>query len=702
MANLRDLRKELAVLREQKASKDEIKKIEDQISVQEKRNAELAEKRAEAEKARAKFKQDILKADTKSRGIEKDILKLLDSQKGKLLERFGVINKENQLKLKNIKTQVLEELRSNNDLTKADKDRKLNAVKALNATGDLQKEILADFEAGTLESMSEGEILAKILEKAGLSQKEFNASTEAAQEKILEQVEKLSKSTATLSEKGFKEMFEYVTGIEDGFDPIIKKAKMFGDLMGNATLRTAALKAGLAAVAFSLAKDIFNSAKEVRQELGLGVGEAAALGAKITVASKYLKLMGGDSQQAATFVTSIAKEFGNVEEVSANTMRNFAEISAFTGLGGLEAAKLAKSIQTIQGGSLETSLNMIEVFEATARTAGVMPKLVLEDIANSTEAFAKFAKDGGRNIAEAAAQAAKLGLNLDTVAGIAESLLEFESSIDKQMEAQVILGRSLNLDKARQLSLTGDLDGLQKEILNQVGSQAEFEAMLPIQRKALADAIGIGTADLAKFVAGEKTSAQLAKEQAEAQRESILNQETLMKGMLTMQGITAAMLLLEQARSMNASLQAAKSGAEVASKATIFGLSLGTAVATFAASVIGLAAIGGLLTAAYGAVTKGKAMKDGTIDSEGNTVLTPKGSINLDKDDDIIAGTNLLSGGGESQPNVNVDLSNMESKMDSQIKESKEMNQNTKKLLEQNQFLMTKLIRTTGGLKGDA
>ena len=54
------------------------------------------------------------------------------------------------------------------------------------------------------------------------------------------------------------------------------------------------------------------------------------------------------------------------------------------------------------------------------------------------------------------------------------------------------------------------------------------------------------------------------------------------------------------------------------------------------------------------------------------------------------------------QTNVSLDLGDMESKMDAQLKESKEMNQNTKKLLEQNQFLMTKLIRTTGGLKGDA
>ena len=126
-----------------------------------------------------------------------------------------------------------------------------------------------------------------------------------------------------------------------------------------------------------------------------------------------------------------------------------------TGITGDNAAKLAKSIQSIQGGSLETSLNTISTFENLSRAAGVAPKLVLDDIAESTELFAKFAKDGGENLAKAAIEARKLGLNLSAVDKISESILDFETSIEKQMEASVLLGRQLNLDKARQLALSG-------------------------------------------------------------------------------------------------------------------------------------------------------------------------------------------------------------------------------------------------------
>ena len=51
-----------------------------------------------------------------------------------------------------------------------------------------------------------------------------------------------------------------------------------------------------------------------------------------------------------------------------------------------------------------------------------------------------------------------------------------------------MLGRNLNLQKARELSLNNDIEGFQKEILNQVGSQAEFDKMNVLQKKALAQA----------------------------------------------------------------------------------------------------------------------------------------------------------------------------------------------------------------------
>ena len=190
---------------------------------------------------------------------------------------------------------------------------------------------------------------------------------------------------------------------------------------------------GVASVAF-LGKqffDIASSANQIRQDLGLSVSESASLGAKTTILSKAFSLLGADGEQIAAFSKAVASEFGSINELSFSTLKNFGMISLRTGISGDNAAKLAKSIQSIQGGTLETSLNTISTFESLSRAAGVAPKLVLDDIAESTELFAKFAKDGGDNLAKAAIEARKLGLNLSVVDKITESILDFESSIEK-------------------------------------------------------------------------------------------------------------------------------------------------------------------------------------------------------------------------------------------------------------------------------
>jgi len=284
---------------------------------------------------------------------------------------------------------------------------------------------------------------------------------------------------------------------------------------------------GVAAVGLLVQQmgDFASKAFEARQSLGTTAVESARVAGNLKVAGLAAKAVGGSSEQAEAAVMSLVDEFGSVSVISAGVSKQLGLVTGQFGLSGDNAGKLLKQMQAINGSSIETNLNLISSVGELARAEGVAPAKVLNDIAGDTETFAKFAKDGGKNIGAAAIQAAKLGLNMSTVAGIAENLLDFESSIEKQMEASVLLGRQLNLDKARELSLMGDLEGLQKEVLKQVGSEADFNAMNVMQRKALADAIGVSVADLGKMVAGEQTSAQAAADKVKAQEKSLKLQE---------------------------------------------------------------------------------------------------------------------------------------------------------------------------------
>lgn len=94
-----------------------------------------------------------------------------------------------------------------------------------------------------------------------------------------------------------------------------------------------------------------------------------------------------------------------------------------------------------------------------------------------------------------------MGFELKQLDGMANSFLDFESSISKEFEAQVLTGKQLNLTKAREAALNNDLVTLAKEINSQVGKSEDFLRMNRIQQDAIAEAVGMtrdGLADALK------------------------------------------------------------------------------------------------------------------------------------------------------------------------------------------------------------
>ena len=83
-------------------------------------------------------------------------------------------------------------------------------------------------------------------------------------------------------------------------------------------------------------------------------------------------------------------------------------------------------------------------------------EVVAEIASASDETLAMFGKQN-MELEKQVLIGKKIGLNLNQQASIAKSLLDIESSIEAEMEARVLTGKELNLDKARELALEGDI-----------------------------------------------------------------------------------------------------------------------------------------------------------------------------------------------------------------------------------------------------
>ncbi len=258
--------------------------------------------------------------------------------------------------------------------------------------------------------------------------------------------------------------------------------------------------------AIGAATSIINSAiNEVRKDLGTSAFESAKIAASLKASSLVGKLFGLSASDIKESFEAISSTLGGVENATAATAFNFARFSLRLGVSASQSADLLKTLEAVSGASRSTLMSQLLSTKELIRQRGVAPGPVLQDIANSAEFFAKFSKEGSDNLFIAAAEARKLGLNLGAVESISNSLLNFEESIGNQLEAQVLLGRNINLDKARQLAFNGDNAGLLEEIKNIVGSEAEFNAMNVVQREALANAIGLNVSQLARVVAQQES-----------------------------------------------------------------------------------------------------------------------------------------------------------------------------------------------------
>ena len=101
------------------------------------------------------------------------------------------------------------------------------------------------------------------------------------------------------------------------------------------------------------------------------------------------------------------------------------------------------------------------------------------------------------SIARAVFQAKLLGMTLEQSVSISSSLLNFESSIASELEAELFLGKDLNLEKAREYALMGETELLMIEINKNAGTQKDFLKLNITQREALAKSLGMELNQLA-------------------------------------------------------------------------------------------------------------------------------------------------------------------------------------------------------------
>jgi hypothetical protein len=478
-------------------------------------------------------------------------------------------------------------------------------------------------------------------------------------------------------------------GIKDGKEGVEVMAMLTGGLMKSAFIF-------IAKAAFDADKSTTNMAKQ----LGISKDEAQEISNRFN----DIALKSGDSTiNASKLKEAFSQLGGEVGAVVGFTDEQITMQSKLTKLVGLESSEAAKLTKFAIGKDKSTKKATIEILDQVAaleKETGIRldGRKVLKEVANINGNLAASYKFNTAELARAVTQANKLGLSLEKTSDISRNLLDFEESIAAEMSAELMLGRDLELSKARSLALDGKSAEAVAELAKNFGSAKEFSQLNVLAREDLAKAMGMEVNELADSIKkqellnklGEKSIADAASTEAGRKRlielggEELLNQYE-QQSAADKFADTMANLQSAVGEIANGFMPLIDIVATIASNATLLksvligigavsfagtlaklgtmlvGLSANAAAAMATASAItlglGMIAVIGGIAAGMAAVNKAKneakadsSIKDGIIGPGGEVMVSgPKGSVNIDSADSMLVGTNLGGGGGSQE-----------------------------------------------------
>jgi hypothetical protein len=448
---------------------------------------------------------------------------------------------------------------------------------------------------------------------------------------------------------------------------------------------------------------------EIGKNLGYGADNANRVASNMIDVAQSALNVNVTFQNLADAANELSTATGYVAEYSADALETQIMLTKQFGLQAEEAAGIYKLSLLTGKASKTVNQEMVGAFAATRNNlrAGVPFKATMAEAAKVSGVLASNLQNNPKRIVEAVVQAKALGTSLEQAARQGEALLNFESSLENELKAELLTGKQLNLERARAAALTGDQITLTEELVKNVGTIEEFDRMNVLQKKAIAESVGLTADELAKQLQNQKialengkslaevTADELTKAQERQNVQDKFNQailklqdfignlvagplgtflEYLSKSLdyITLIGSTLGTIWVTQ-KAITA-LEGLKLGYSVASSAaksgeltkeaalnlmkkeglaTQIGIAAAWAVANPFTALAGLAAAGAVAAGIYALTKKGD-----DIFSEGGygkrTLLAPEGAIRLNDNDTVIAGTNLGGGGGMSGGSIDL------------------------------------------------
>jgi hypothetical protein len=252
-----------------------------------------------------------------------------------------------------------------------------------------------------------------------------------------------------------------------------------------------------------------NAAEAFRKTTGFLASQTSVVEATISRTSRDLATFGVTAENAGIAAQRIAESFSSTALVTDEIVGHVALMEQNLGVAVEDSTSVMQNFMGIGKMSADVANKTAGAAASLAKAAGVPFAKVMKDVATAGGEVLKLVRGSVDALVKGAVEARRLGLELKDVGAAADKFLDFQTSINNEMEASVLFGKDINFTRARELSYAGDLAGLAKEqskILKEVG---DFRKLDAFQVKALAESMGLSVDQLVKMNAKQEEMNEL-------------------------------------------------------------------------------------------------------------------------------------------------------------------------------------------------
>lgn len=317
---------------------------------------------------------------------------------------------------------------------------------------------------------------------------------------VEKQLQDQKKHTATLTDEAKRAESKLVEeGLSQQLSAYSKELEMLKKI-NNSTL---APMLYFLTQAYELFKTFDKAAAQFRQTMGFVRGTAGDIRKVAEQTAIDFGHIGVNIDLAYSSILALSKEMGSVHAVSADIVKTTAVLKAQLGVAEEASAGFFRNMAAIAGSTMDAQKDMAFMAAAMSQAAGVPLPAIMKDIATKSNTTLTMMSRIPGQVVRASVELRKMGTDLDRAAKSSREILNFTENVNAEMEASVLLGHSINLQRARELAYRRDIAGSTKEILRLTKS-ISFENLDVFQQEAFARATGKSVDELLSLVQAEK------------------------------------------------------------------------------------------------------------------------------------------------------------------------------------------------------